>query len=169
MHILVNLKSNWLGFLLRTAPCCSISWDVPTWGLTTGWLQMPVLRCGCLSVWEKQKDVRVRILITMQCQPQTSSVCCQVPPYQYNRSKAITLAIVCTLCQQLKTAFLDSCSKGLRHNLWVNDTFFLTEIGPPHFHGNWTFPFWSTQIEINWIKMKIKTKIEMHQNDHQNG
>jgi hypothetical protein len=101
MHILVNLKSNWLGFLLRTAPCCSISWDVPTWGLTTGWLQMPVLRCGCLSVWEKQKDVRVRILITMQCQPQTSSVCCQVPPYQYNRSKAITLAIVCTLCQQL--------------------------------------------------------------------
>jgi hypothetical protein len=53
-----------------------------------------------LSVCEKQKDVRVRVLTTMQCPPQTSSMCQQVPPYWYDWSKAITLAVVCTLCRQ---------------------------------------------------------------------
>jgi hypothetical protein len=51
-----------------------------------------------LSVGEQQKYVRVRVLITMQCPPQTSRVCWQVQPYRYDRSEVITLAIICTLC-----------------------------------------------------------------------
>jgi hypothetical protein len=53
-----------------------------------------------LSVWEKEKDVRVSVLITMQCPPQTSSICWQVPLYRCDRSEAITLAVICMLCCQ---------------------------------------------------------------------